>query len=114
LLAGLRAELQEKREIAVDVAVKAPEVQTVNVVMEIAVNNGAVFSEVKAETERTISAYFGGELLGRAVCLAELGSRIYALPGIKNYRFLMPETDIGANETVLPVLGALSVTEMEA
>ena len=114
LLAGLQAELQEKREIAVDVAVKAPEVQTVNVAMEIAVNNGAVFSEIQEETERTVSAYFGGELLGRAVCLAELGSRIYALPGVKNYRFLMPETDLGASETVLPVLGTLTITEMEA
>ena len=114
LLAGLQAELQEKREIAVDVAVKAPEVQTVNVAVEIAVNEGALFSEVKAETERVISSYFGGELLGRAVCLAELGSRIYALPGVKNYRFLLPEADVAANETVLPVLGTLSVTEMEA
>ena len=114
LLAGLQAELQEKREIAVDVAVKAPEVQTVNVAVEIAVTEGMAFAELKAEAERTISAYFGGELLGRAVCLAELGSRIYALPGAKNYRFLLPEADVAANETVLPVLGTLSVTEMEA
>ena len=114
LLAGLQAELQEKREIAVDVAVKAPEVRTVNVAVEVAVNHGAVFSEVKAEIERTISAYFGGELLGRAVCLAELGSRIYALPDVKNYRFLIPETDVTENETGLPVLGTLTVTEMEA
>ena len=114
LLAGLQAELQEKREIAVDVAVKAPEVQTVNVAVEIAVNEGMAFAELKAEAERTISAYFGGELLGRAVCLAELGSRIYALPGVKNYRFLLPGADVAANETVLPVLGILSVTEMEA
>lgn len=114
LLTGLQAELQEKREIAVDVAVKAPELQSVNVAMEIAVNQGAAFSEVKAETERTVSAYFGGELLGRAVCLAELGSRIYALPDVKNYRFLLPETDVPANETTLPVLGTLTITEMEA
>ena len=114
LLAGLQAELQEKREIAVDVAVKAPEVQTVNVAVEIAVNEGMAFAELKAEAERTISAYFGGELLGRAVCLAELGSRIYALPGVKNYRFLLPGADVAANETVLPVLGILSVAEMEA
>ena len=114
LLAGLQAELQEKREIAVDVAVKAPEVQAVNVAMEIAVNEGVAFAELKAEAERTITAYFGGELLGRAVCLAELGSRIYALSGVKNYRFLVPEADVAANKTVLPVLGTLTVTEMEA
>jgi uncharacterized phage protein gp47/JayE len=114
LLAGLQAELQEKREIAVDVAMKSPNVQTVDIAMEIAAGAGLPFAEVKAEAERVVTAYFGGELLGKAVCLAELGSRIYALPGVENYRFITPEADLAAGETVLPVLGTLSVTEMEA
>ena len=46
--------------------------------------------------------------------LAELGSRLYALEGVENYRFTAPAADVAADDTVLPVLGALTVTEMEA
>lgn len=114
LLTGLQAELQEKREIAVDVEVKAPDVQSVDVTVGIAVKAGADFTEVKASVEQSISAYFNGKLLGRPVRLAELGSRIYALEGVENYRFLLPTEDVACGNTVLPVLGSLSVTEMEA
>ena len=46
--------------------------------------------------------------------LAELGSRLYALAEVANYRFTAPAADIPAGGTVLPVLGTLAVTEMEA
>ena len=114
LLAGLQAELQEKREIAVDVAVKGPVVQTVDVVVEVAPGAGAAFADVKAEVEQTIASFFGGNLLGRPVRLAELGNRIYALDSVENYRFSAPTADLEAADTVLPVLGTLTVTEMEA
>ena len=45
--------------------------------------------------------------------LAELGSMIYALDGVANYRITAPTADIVANDTVLPILGTLTVTEME-
>lgn len=114
LLAGLQAELQEKREIAVDVEVKAPTVQSVDVAVAVAPKSGAAFGTVKAAVEQSIETFFTGRLLGRPVRLAELGSRIYALEGVENYRFSAPAVDLAADDTVLPVLGALSVTEMEA
>ena len=46
--------------------------------------------------------------------LPELGSRLYALAEVANYRFTAPAADIPAGGTVLPVLGTLAVTEMEA
>ena len=54
-----------------------------------------------------------------AVCsyhaeFAPLGSRLYALEGVENYRFLEPSEDLTADDTVLPVLGTLTVMEMEA
>ena len=57
--------------------------------------------------------FFGGRLLGRAVLLAELGSKLYSLEGVENYRFTAPAADIPADSTVLPVLGTLSVTALE-
>ena len=46
--------------------------------------------------------------------LAELGSRLYSLPEVENYRFTAPAADAAAGDTVLPALGTLAVTEMEA
>ena len=83
LLAELQAEFQKSREIAV----------------------------VKAEAETMLADFFSGKLLGKAVTLAELGSRIYALPGVKNYHITAPAADVAADDTVLPVLGTVSVTE---
>lgn len=114
VLTGLQAELQEKREIAVDVAVKAPEVQAVDVAVGIAVKAGMTFAEVQAAVEQCVSAFFTGKLLGCPVRLAELGSRIYGLDGVENYRFSAPAEDLSGNTTMLPVLGQLAVTEMEA
>lgn len=43
--------------------------------------------------------------------LAALGSRIYGLPGVENYHIVSPAADVAANDTVLPVLGTVNVTE---
>lgn len=112
LLEGLRAELQEKREIAVDVQVKAPSAKTVNVSVAVLPEDGADKNAVLTAAEQAIADFFGGRLLGSAVLLAELGSRLYALEGVENYRFSAPSADIPADSTVLPVLGSLSVTEL--
>lgn len=114
LLEEVRSDLQERREIAVDVLVKAPETVPVNVSVAIAVAKNAVFAEVKALAELAIANLFTGQLLGRPVHLAELGSRLYALEGVENYRFSAPAADLAADSTVLPVLGTLNVTELEA
>lgn len=113
LLEGLQAVLQEKREIAVDVQVKAPAVKTVNVQVEIALKNGTEYETVKRAVEKCITNFFTGQLLGKPVLLAELGSRIYALEGVENYHLLAPAADLPADDTVLPVLGTLTVTEVE-
>ena len=114
LLKGLQEILQEKREIAVDVEVKAPTVKAVDVEVEIAAGNGAVYADVKSAVESCISGFFSGRLLGKPVLLAELGSRIYDLEGVENYHLLAPTADMAADDTVLPVLGEITVTEMEA
>ncbi len=113
VLAGLQAELQEKREIAVDVEVKAPTVRAVDVTVVVAAKAGMDTAAVLTAAEQVITNFFTGRLLGRPVRLAELGSRLYALEGVENYRFSLPEADLAADDTVLPVLGALQVTEME-
>ena len=112
LLAGLQAELQEKREIAVTVKALAPTSKTVNVAVAVAPKEGADKEAVLESARRAMADFFGGRLLGRAVLLAELGNRLYDLEGVENYRFTAPAEDIPADSTVLPVLGTLEVTEL--
>ena len=97
-----------------DVEVKAPTVQTVDVAVAVTKQTGADFEDVKAAVGQSIATFFSGRLLGEPVLLAELGNRVYALDGVENYRFSAPVEDLAADDTVLPVLGTLSVTEMEA
>lgn len=114
LLEGLQTELQEKREIAVDVLAKAPTPKTVDVRVAVLAGENADQEDVLTAARQAIAGFFGGRLLGRAVLLAELGNLLYGLEGVENYRFSAPAADIPADSTILPVLGDLSVTGMEA
>lgn len=113
LLEEIEADLQEKREIAVDVQVLAPTTEEVDVTLEIAVKDTESFETVKTRVEQCITDLFSGKLLGKAVRLAELGNRVYGVEGVENYRISSPEDDVEADDAVLPVLGTLTVTEMD-
>ena len=67
-----------------------------------------------AAVEAVIRSFFSGHLLGKGILLAQLGSLIYGVEGVKNYRFSAPTQDLAASDSVLPVLGALTLTNMEA
>ena len=114
VLAEVKADLQARREIAVDVQVVVPAVQMVNVSVELAVRDGAEFAQVKSAAEQVVIGFFGGDLLGRPVRLAELGHLLYSVEGVENYRILSPAEDVGGADTVLPMLGTLNIAEMEA
>lgn len=113
LLAEVQTDLQEKREIAVDVQVLAPTVETVDVTVAVEVKDGADFETVKTAVEQELINFFGGRLLAQPVRLAELGNRVYSVAGVVNYRFSAPVEDLVPDGIVLPMLGTLHVTEME-
>lgn len=114
LLEEVQADLQDKREIAVDVEVLAPEAKSVDVTVEVAPSDGTSFETIKALVEQAVAVLFTGELLGKPLLLAELGSRIYAVEGVQNYHISSPAADVSGGNGVLPLLGTLTVTEMGA
>ena len=111
LLSELQIVFQKSREIAVNVQVKAPTAETVNVAMTVKTAEGTDFANVKTAVEADLAEQFNGKLLGQGVKLAELNSRIYALPGVENCHITAPVVDLAANDKVLPVLGTVTVTE---
>ena len=113
LLQEVQADLQERREIAVDVQVKSPEAEAVAVTAELAVREGAAFSAVKAGAEQALANFFSGQRLGEPVLLAELGDLLYHVEDVENYRLLAPAADLAAEDGTLPMLGTVTITEME-
>lgn len=113
LLAGIREDLQKKREIAVDVEVRAPMQKTVDVSAALKVKQGWRFSDVAEAAETAVRAYFTGERLGENIYGAKLASILYGTEGVENCHLLAPTEDISVSATELPMLGTLTLSELE-
>ena len=114
LLGEIEAVLQKKREIAVDVEVKAPTEKTVNVSAELTAEQGWTMQEITDAATAALQAYFTGERLGEAVYTAKLANILYGVEGVKNCHLLTPSADVSVSATELPVLGTVTITEIGA
>lgn len=112
LIAEVQAYFEERREIAVDVQVLAPEVQAVDVTVQIKAEEGKDAEEVLQAVETAVTDWFNGSRLGSDVLLAELGHLIYEVEGVANYTIVQPAADITVDVARLPQLGALRVEEL--
>ena len=112
LLEQLQDYFEQRREIAVDVQVKAPTPVTVNVAVQVKAKGGWDKAQVLDRVEAALEGWFDGTLLGRDVLLAQLGSLIYGCDGVENYAVSAPAADLAVDADELPVLGTLSVEEM--
>ena len=112
LLEQLQDYFEQRREIAVDVQVKAPTPVTVNVAVQVKAKGGWDKTQVLDQVEETLESWFDGKLLGQDVLLARLGSLIYGCDGVENYAVSAPAADLAVDADQLPVLGTLSVEEM--
>ena len=113
LLREIQADLERKREIAVDVQVKAPATKAVDIAVGVQVGTGETLETAKKTVEAALRAYFTGAWLGCAVPLSELYALLNGLHGIAGYRILLPADDVAVSVSVLPVLGELSVQTLE-
>ena len=111
LVAEVQADIQKVREIAVDVTVRAPTAQVVNVTAKLKPKAGVTFQTAKAAVASAVRAYFTGALLGRRLYRAALGDVIYGTGLLENYTLSAPGSDLAGAADRLPVLGALTLTE---
>ncbi len=112
LLEKLTAYFEERREIAVDLRVKAPVTVKVDLSVRVRAKEGYDPQTVRAGVENALTGRFTGELLGRDVLRAWLGSVIYACEGVDNYQIAAPAADVPVAADELPVLGTLTVEAM--
>ena len=109
LLDEMKAYFDERREIAVDLQVKAPETVTVNISAAVEAEEGRDGQEVQALVDQTIREWFTGKLLGQRLLRARLGEIIYHCEGVANYTITAPAADVAVDIDQLPVLGTLKV-----
>ena len=112
LLEELTNYFQARREIAVDVQVRAPETVTVDVAVQVQAREGWDWTQVKTGVEQALQGWFTGKSLGRRVLLAQLGSLIYGCDGVENYAITAPAADVAVEADQLPLLGTLTVEAM--
>ena len=112
LLSQLETYFQERREIAVDVQVRAPRLVTVDLTVRVESEGGWDSQQVRSGVEETLRSWFTGRLLGQDILLAQLGHLIYHCDGVKNYAVTLPTADLAVEPDELPVLGTLTVEEM--
>jgi len=112
LLEELQAYFEERREIAVDVLVRAPEVQDVDVTVQIQTAANRDGETVRQAVEQAVRSWFDGRQLGQSILRARLGQLIFDVDGVENYVLTAPAADVTVESDVLPMLKTLSVTRM--
>lgn len=111
LLAELTAYFEERREIAVDLKVRAPETVAVNIAVTVEPEEGRDKAVVLAGVEKAVREWFNGRLLGQDILLARLGDLVYHCDGVANYAITSPAADVAVEEDQLPMLNTLKVEE---
>ena len=112
LLAAVETDLQKKREIATDVKVLAPAVETVAVTAALKAAPGYTFAEAKAGAQSALEALFTGELLGKSVTTARLLTLLCGVEGVENVHLTAPAADVAVGSTELPMLGTVTLSEL--
>lgn len=114
LLAGLQNHFEERREIAVDVLVRAPALKTVNVAAALEPASGYDYNTVAGRVDAALKDWFNGERLGEPILRVKLGDLIYGVEGVENYTLTAPAADVPVAPVELPALGSLTLSRKEA
>lgn len=112
LLEELEDYFEARREIAVDVQVRAPEMETVDVAVQVAAEEGQDAQAVQDAVEAALRGWFDGRRLGQSVLRAALGELVFHVEGVANYALTAPAADVAVEADVLPRLGTLAVEAM--
>ena len=109
LLDRLNEYFRERREIAVDVSVVAPETVPVDICVQI---ESSDTEQTALRVQQSLTEWFSGQRLGQNILRAKLGSLIFAVDGVDNYTLTVPAADITVETAQLPVLGTVRVEAM--
>lgn len=112
LISQVQAYFEERREIAVDVLVKAPTAKSVNITASVEPKEGYETEAVVAGVETAIAGFFSGRRLGKDILVAELNQLVFSQEGVANCKVTVPADDVSVASDELPQLGSLTVEVM--
>lgn len=109
LVEKLQQHFDERREIAVDVQVKAPNLRPVDVTVYIALADGADRNATVARVKQAVENAFTGARLGKDLTTAEISHLTFTQEGVKNCRVFNPYRDLEAQTGDLFTLKSVEV-----
>lgn len=109
LIREIQGYFDRVREIACDVKVYAPAVETVDLELKLWAKEDWTFDQVSQAVEQTLRGWFNGERLGQPLLRAQLTSLVFGVDGVANCAFVRPEADLPLDGVILPVLGDLRI-----
>lgn len=112
LIAEVQADLEEKREIAVDVLVKAPTLVYLDLELALTPEEDYTLDEAIVQVTEAITGWFDGNKLGVRLLEGELGNLIYQCSTVLNYQILTDLSQIILAQDEMPQLGILTVKEL--
>lgn len=110
LVTKIQDRLDELREICVDVKVLAPKPVTVDLSVKLSCTEGS-YGDTAERVKAALENFFDGDILGKSVYIAKLGSVIFGTEGVDNYKILSPAEDVAIAADELAVCGSISVSE---
>ena len=113
LVQAVQDHFDSVREIAVDVGVLEPEVETVDVAVTLTVEAGYDFDDVAQAVEDALQGWFTGERLGWPVLRAQLTALLFQVDGVANCVLTQPAADVAADSVTLPQLGQVTVSQAQ-
>lgn len=109
LLLKLTNHFEDLREIAVQVTVRAPDIVSVALSIQVTPESGYDEDTVEEGVRTALHSWFGGQGLGRSVLLAQVSSLIFSCDGVANCKIVSPTADISVESDALPLISTLAV-----
>ncbi len=109
LVQSVQKLLEERREVAVSLEVKAPVTVSVDVVVAVKPAAGLLAATVVERVRQAVSAWFDGSRLGQDLLVAQMRQLIFQVEGVANYNLGAPANDVTMRRDELPVLRGLTV-----
>lgn len=114
LIEQVQTYFEQRREIAVELVVRAPEIYNLDVAIQVQAAQNYDSETVLQAVESALRSWFDGRRLGQNILRAKLGDLIYGVDGVENYAITAPAADVMVKVDQLPRLNSLSLTEMGA
>ena len=114
LLAQIQEDLQQVREINVDVSLLPCELVKVNLYAKVTPEKGFQMEQVRSACTSALQDYFLSLSIGQPVLLAAAGDRLFHTPGVKNYAFqtsLCSDHFLQSYQLAIP--GEIGIVEQE-